>query len=223
MFFLILSVTFLHWWIGPGRSLGIIIKYDQYPASVVKVVSRSAAITLYLSLSTASTSATEQHRGQQVVVDSRSQHTFRGVALPESVLRPAFYYYFGSLAQWQHRSSHTQLNSTLLNTFAARKLNCSIQKQYLKATTKQKTIYQSVTAVQLTVAATNHRITNEVRAYSTLSPFSTEMGNRLQAGIPPRYVTMPTTSTQPCIPSGSVNRVPAIIGLDKGGNVTSTG
>jgi len=115
----------------------------------------------------------------------------------------------------------TQLN--FMNTFAARKLNCSIQKQYLKVTTKQKTIYQSITTVQSTVAATNHRITNEVRAYSTLSPASTEMGDRLRAGISPRYVTMPTTSTQPCIPPGSLNRVPAIIGSDKGGNVTSAG
>jgi len=30
------------------------------------------------------------------------------------------------------------------------------------------------------------------------------MGDRLQAGIPPRYVTNPTTSTQPCIPPGSL-------------------
>jgi len=29
--------------------------------------------------------------------------------------------------------------------------------------------------------------------------------------------------TQPCIPSGSLNRVPALIGWGKGGNVTSVG
>jgi len=49
------------------------------------------------------------------------------------------------------------------------------------------------------------------------------MGNRLRAGIPPWYVTKPTRSTQPCIPLGSLNRVPALIGRDKGGNVTSVG
>jgi len=49
----------------------------------------------------------------------------------------------------------TQLNnSTLLNTFAARKLNCSIQKQYLELTTKQKkqSINQSITTVQFTTS-----------------------------------------------------------------------
>ena len=49
------------------------------------------------------------------------------------------------------------------------------------------------------------------------------MGDRLWAGIPPRYVTKPTRSTQPCIPLGSLNRVPALIGWGKGGNVTSAG
>jgi len=49
------------------------------------------------------------------------------------------------------------------------------------------------------------------------------MGDRLQAGIPPWYVTKPTRSTQPCIPLGSINRVPALIGWGKGGNVTSAG
>ena len=37
------------------------------------------------------------------------------------------------------------------------------------------------------------------------------------------YVTKPTRSTQPCIPPGSLNRVPALIGWGKGGNVTSAG
>jgi len=41
--------------------------------------------------------------------------------------------------------------------------------------------------------------------------------------IPPRYVTKPTRSTQPCIPLGSLNRVLALIGWGKGGNVTSAG
>ena len=56
-----------------------------------------------------------------------------------------------------------------------------------------------------------------------LSPVSTGMGDRLRAGIPPRYVTKPTTSIQPCIPPGSLNQVPALIGWGKGGNVTSAG
>ena len=47
------------------------------------------------------------------------------------------------------------------------------------------------------------------------------MGDRLRAGIPPWYVTKPTRSIQPCIPLGSLNRVPALIGWGKGGNVTS--
>jgi len=46
------------------------------------------------------------------------------------------------------------------------------------------------------------------RSYSTLSPVSTGMGDRLRADIPPRFVTKPTRSTQPCIPSWSLNRVP---------------
>ena len=49
------------------------------------------------------------------------------------------------------------------------------------------------------------------------------MGDRLRAGIPPWYVTKPTRSTQPCIPLRSLNRVPALIGWGKGGNVTSAG
>ena len=49
------------------------------------------------------------------------------------------------------------------------------------------------------------------------------MVDRLRAGIPPWYVTKPTRSTQPFIPLGSLNRVPALIGLGKGGNVTAAG
>jgi len=45
------------------------------------------------------------------------------------------------------------------------------------------------------------------------------MGDRLQAGIPPRYVTKPTGSTQLCIPPGSLNRVPALVGWEKDENV----
>ena len=50
---------------------------------------------------------------------------------------------------------------------------------------------------------------------------STEMGDRLLAGIPSRYVQS-TRSTQPCIPLGSLNRISASAG-GKGGNVTSVG
>ena len=49
------------------------------------------------------------------------------------------------------------------------------------------------------------------------------MGDRLRAGIPPWYGTKPTRSTQPCIPLGSLNRVPALIDWGNGGNVTSAG
>jgi len=61
------------------------------------------------------------------------------------------------------------------------------------------------------------------RSCSTLSPVSAGMGDRFRAGIPPRYVTKPTRSTQPCIPLGSLNRGPALIGWGNGGNVTSAG
>ena len=61
------------------------------------------------------------------------------------------------------------------------------------------------------------------RSCSTLSPVSAGMGDRLRAGIPPRCVTKPTRSTQPCIPLWSLNRVPALIGSGNGGNVTSAG
>ena len=47
------------------------------------------------------------------------------------------------------------------------------------------------------------------------------MGDHLCVDILPRYVTKPTWSTQPCIPLGSLNRIPAWIGWDKGRNVTS--
>jgi len=37
------------------------------------------------------------------------------------------------------------------------------------------------------------------------------------------HVTKPTRSTQPCIPLGLLNRVPALIGWGNGGNLTSAG
>jgi len=46
-------------------------------------------------------------------------------------------------------SNPTQLN---FNMFAARKLNCSIQKQYLGNKKEKKTIHQSITTVQFTTS-----------------------------------------------------------------------
>ena len=43
------------------------------------------------------------------------------------------------------------------------------------------------------------------------------MCNHIWADIPLRYVNTPTRSTQPCIPVGSPNRVPALISWGKGG------
>ena len=56
-----------------------------------------------------------------------------------------------------------------------------------------------------------------------LEPVSTGMGDHLQAGIPPWYIIKPTEPLQHCIPPGSLNRVPALIGWGKGGNITSAG
>ena len=50
-----------------------------------------------------------------------------------------------------------------------------------------------------------------------LSLVSTGMGDHLRVGIPPWYVTKSTRSTQPCIPLGLLNRVPALIGWGKAG------
>ena len=61
------------------------------------------------------------------------------------------------------------------------------------------------------------------RSCSMLSPVSTGMGDHLRAGIPPWHVTKPTKSTQLFIPLGLLNRVPALIGCSKGGNVTFAG
>ena len=41
--------------------------------------------------------------------------------------------------------------------------------------------------------------------------------------LPSRTDTHTTAATQPCIPPESLNRVPALIGRGKGGNVTSAG
>jgi len=59
---------------------------------------------------------------------------------------------------------------------------------------------------RLTLAAISLGSLHE-QSYSTLSPVCTGMGDHLRAGIPPRYVTKPTRSTQRCIPPGSLNRV----------------
>ena len=69
----------------------------------------------------------------------------------------------------------------------------------------------------------SQRRSSHERSCSALSPVSAGIVDRLRAGIPPWYVTRPTRSTQPCIPLGSLNRVPALIGWGKGGNVTSAG
>ena len=65
------------------------------------------------------------------------------------------------------------------------------------------------------------------QSYSLLSPVSTGVGDCVQAGIglPPRYATNPSGSTQPCIPLGSLSRVLAFIGWGKGEiqNVSSAG
>jgi len=42
-------------------------------------------------------------------------------------------------------------------------------------------------------------------------------------GISSRHVTKPTRSTQPCIHPGLLNRVPALVGWGKGGNVVCAG
>jgi len=47
------------------------------------------------------------------------------------------------------------------------------------------------------------------------------MCDQTQAGTQSWYVTKPTRSTQPCIPPGSLNRVPALVGRGKRGNITS--
>jgi len=75
-------------------------------------------------------------------------------------------------------------------------------------------------AVWCRVSIIHHTI---IVTYSMLSLVSTGMGDHLLAGIPPWYVTKPTRSTQPCIPPGSLNRVPALIGWGKSWNVSSAG
>ena len=44
-------------------------------------------------------------------------------------------------------------------------------------------------------------------------PVTTGMGDRLQAGIPSRAVTSQLGQLSPCIPPGSLNRVPASAGV----------
>ena len=78
----------------------------------------------------------------------------------------------------------------------------------------------SISAGQCQQFVTTHHRSSHERSCSTLSPVSAGMGDRLRAGIPPRCITKPTKSTQPCIPLRSLNRVPALIGWGNGGNVT---
>jgi len=62
-----------------------------------------------------------------------------------------------------------------------------------------------------------YRRSSNERSYPTSGPVSTWMGDRLWASIPSRHVrNQPTTSTQPCIPPASLNRVPASAGVKAG-------
>jgi len=60
-------------------------------------------------------------------------------------------------------------------------------------------------------------------ARTKLLNVNTGMDDHLLADIPLWNVTKPTRSAQLCIPPGSLNRVPALTGLGKGGNITSVG
>ena len=62
---------------------------------------------------------------------------------------------------------------------------------------------------------------NEVNA-RTSGPVSSWMGDSLRAGYTISVRNKPARSTQPCIPLGSLNRVPASAGV-RAGNVTSAG
>jgi len=53
-------------------------------------------------------------------------------------------------------------------------------------------------------------------AYSMLSLVGTWMDDYHRASMPPQYVTKPTRSTQPYIPSWSIYWVPVLIGCSKG-------
>jgi len=67
------------------------------------------------------------------------------------------------------------------------------------------------------------RRSSDERSYSTLNPVSTGMGDRLRALHTLVILVTYGRSTNPYIPPGSLNRVPASIDWDKGGNVTSAG
>jgi len=64
---------------------------------------------------------------------------------------------------------------------------------------------------------------NEVTLYVDPAYSNGKGGPSLGGYVPPQCVTKPTRSTEPCIPLGSINRVPALIGWGKGGTVTSAG
>jgi len=58
------------------------------------------------------------------------------------------------------------------------------------------------------------------------STFSLSLGSDSSVSLLTSVIStacVPSRSTQPCIPLGSLNRVPALIGRGKGGNVTSAG
>ena len=86
----------------------------------------------------------------------------------------------------------------------------------------------SVSPTLMTTATTSASITTNIihlythlttHSYSMLSPVSTGMGDHLRANIPSRYVT--SQLGPPCIPSRLLNRVLALTGYSKAGNVTS--
>jgi len=61
----------------------------------------------------------------------------------------------------------------------------------------------------------NGNVVTSTPGCCTSSPVSTGMGDRLWTGIPSSYM-QPTMLTQPCIPPGPLNRVPALAGVNAG-------
>jgi len=53
---------------------------------------------------------------------------------------------------------------------------------------------------------------NKVTLHKEIEPRYTEIGDHLQARIPPKCVIKPTMSIQPSIPPGMLSQVPPLIG-----------
>jgi len=68
---------------------------------------------------------------------------------------------------------------------------------------------------------TSSKMANRKEKWSRTGRLFLLMCDRHRAGIPRRHVTKPTRTTQPCIPHGSINRVPVLIGCDKGGSFSA--